>query len=59
MTIASVVRRTHAHDEHHRLVDLSREKDLEHLRELMAHHLEESKPTCLEAVRSQMQPQSK
>ncbi len=59
MTIASVVRRTHAHDEHHRLVDLLREKDLEHLRELMAHHLEESKTTCLEAVRSQKQPQSK
>lgn len=52
MTIASVVRRTHAHEEHHQMVSLLAEKDLKSLSDLMAHHLDESKNTCLEAFKN-------
>ncbi|NLD83440.1 MAG: GntR family transcriptional regulator [Clostridiales bacterium] len=51
ITIASVLRRTNAHQEHHEMVDLLERRDLEGLKELMQHHLEESKETCLAAVR--------
>ncbi|MBR1586498.1 MAG: GntR family transcriptional regulator [Clostridia bacterium] len=51
ITIASVIRRTNAHQEHHQLVDLLEKRDLEGLKELMQHHLDESKETCLAAVR--------
>ena len=51
ITIASVLRRTNAHQEHHEMVDLLEQRDLEGLKELMQHHLEESKETCLAAVR--------
>ncbi len=51
MAIASVVRRTHAHEEHHQMVELLEKKDLAALRELMQHHLEESKTTCLNAMK--------
>ena len=51
VTIASVIRRTNAHQEHHEMVDLLERRDLEGLKELMQHHLEESKETCLAAVR--------
>lgn len=50
ITIASIVRRSHAHQEHHEMVDLLEKHDLEGLEKLMAHHLEESKQTCLAAV---------
>ena len=50
MTIASIVRRSNAHQEHHQMLQLLREKDLERLKELMHHHLKESKDTCLAAV---------
>ena len=50
ITIASIVRRSHAHQEHHEMVDLLEKHDLEGLSKLMAHHLEESKQTCLAAV---------
>ncbi len=53
MTIASVIRRTNAHKEHHQMADLLEKRDLEGLMELTRHHLEESKTTCLEAVRNQ------
>ena len=53
IAIASVVRRPHAHEEHHQMVDLLRKHDLEQLSELMSHHLEESKNTCLDAVKNQ------
>ncbi len=55
MAIASVVRRTHAHEEHHQMVSYLKERDLDSLRELMAHHLEESKNTCLEAIKHKKQ----
>ena len=50
-TIASVVRRTNAHQEHHDMVDLLEKRDLEGLKALFQHHFEESKETCLAAVR--------
>jgi len=50
VTIASIVRRSKAHQEHHQMVDLLEKRDLEGLKKLMAHHLEESKQTCLATV---------
>ena len=50
VTIASIVRRSKAHQEHHEMVDLLEKRDLEGLEKLMSHHLEESKMTCLAAV---------
>ena len=50
ITIASIVRRSKAHQEHHQMVDLLEKHDLEGMEKLMAHHLEESKQTCLAAV---------
>ena len=50
LTIASIVRRSNAHQEHHQMVDLLEKRDLEGLKTLMHHHLEESKETCLQAV---------
>ena len=52
VTIASIVRRSKAHQEHHEMVDLLEKRDLEGLEKLMSHHLEESKMTCLAAVGS-------
>ncbi|MCR4887320.1 MAG: GntR family transcriptional regulator [Clostridiales bacterium] len=51
LAIASVVRRSNAHQEHHQMVALLESRDLEGLKKLMHHHLEESKETCLAAVR--------
>ena len=51
-TIASVVRRSNAHQEHHEMVDLLEKRDLEGLKVLLQHHFEESKETCLNAVRT-------
>ncbi len=51
VTIASIVRRSKAHEEHHKMVELLRDRDLEGLKLLMQHHLDESKETCLAAVR--------
>ena len=51
VTIASTLRRTNAHQEHHEMVDLLEKCDLEGLKVLMQHHLDESKETCLAAVR--------
>ena len=52
ITIASIVRRSRAHQEHHEMVDMLENRDLGGLEKLMAHHLEESKQTCLAAVAS-------
>ena len=51
-TIASVVRRTNAHQEHHDMVDLLEKRDLGSLKALFRHHFEESRETCLNAVRT-------
>ena len=50
LTIASIVRRSNAHQEHHQMLELLEKRDLEGLKTLMHHHLEESKETCLKAV---------
>ena len=50
MTIASIVRRSNAHQEHHQLVELLEKRDLPGMMALMQHHLEESKETCLQAI---------
>ena len=50
VSIASIVRRSNAHQEHHEMVKYLEEKDLESLKTLMHRHLEESKSTCLAAV---------
>ncbi len=50
ITIASVVRRSSAHQEHHQMLDLLEKRDLDGLATLTRHHLEESKETCLAAV---------
>ena len=52
MTIASISRRSVAHLEHHRMLEQLKNKDLEGLKSLMQHHLEESKDTCLNAVKN-------
>ncbi len=52
IAIASITRRSVAHIEHHQMVDLLKARDLEGLKSLMHHHLEESKDTCLSAVKS-------
>lgn len=50
LAISSIVRRTNAHQEHHRMVELLEKRDLEGLMSLMRHHLTESKETCLNVV---------
>lgn len=50
ITIASIVRRSSAHQEHHKMVDLLEAQDLEGLKKIMSHHLKESKETCLAAL---------
>ena len=50
MAIASIVRRSNAHQEHHQMVELLEKRDLPGMMALMQHHLEESKETCLQAI---------
>ncbi len=50
LTIASIVRRSDAHREHHLLLKLLEQRDEENFSELMRKHLYESKMTCLSAV---------
>ena len=50
LAIAKETRRSAAHAEHHRLVDLVEARDLEGFTALMGKHIERSKQTCLEAL---------
>ena len=50
IAIASVVRRSNAHKEHHQMLSLLERGDLEAFSRLTQHHLAESKETCLKAV---------
>ncbi len=50
MSIASIVRRSDAHKEHHRMLELLVQRDQAGFDELSQHHLEESKQVCLEVV---------
>ena len=59
MTIASIVRRSNAHQEHHQMVDLLEKRDLPGMMTLMQHHLEESKETCLQAITNRQREANK
>lgn len=50
MAIASVVRRSSAHQEHHLMLTYLKERDRKKFIDLMQRHLEESKNVCLKAV---------
>lgn len=50
MSIASVVRRSNAHKEHHQMLQLLIARDHQGYDELSQHHLEESKQVCLDVV---------
>ena len=52
IAIASITRRGTAHQEHHQMLELLKQKDLEGLKTLTQHHLDESKDTCLNAVKN-------
>ncbi len=53
MSIRQEDRLSAAHAEHHRLVDLIEQRDLEGFRELMQGHIERSKENCLAALKAQ------
>ena len=55
MAIRQEDRRTAAHQEHHLLVDLVEEKDLERFTELTRKHIERSMENCLAALAAQKQ----
>ncbi len=55
MAIQQENRRSSAHEEHHKLVDLVEKKDLPALEELMRHHIERSKECCLAALKARKQ----
>ena len=50
LAIASIIRRTSAHEEHHQMLHHLKLRDEESFSKLMHHHLEESKTVCLKAV---------
>lgn len=50
VTIANIVRHSKAHQEHHQIVSLLENRDLEGLKALVSHHLQESKETCLDTL---------
>ncbi|MHC1786226.1 MAG: GntR family transcriptional regulator [Christensenellales bacterium] len=50
VAIASIVRRSSAHQEHYRMLEHLVARDLPQFERLMQHHLEESKEVCLRAV---------
>ncbi len=52
VAIANTERREKSHDEHYQMVQLLKDRDLDGLEQLMLHHLEESKATCLAALRA-------
>ena len=58
MAIQQENRRSSAHEEHHKLVDLVEKKDLPALEELMRHHIERSKECCLAALKARKQNRS-
>ena len=51
VSIASIERRNVVNQEHYEMVEMLRKKDLEGLKQLTKHHLEESKVACLRAVK--------
>ena len=58
MAIRQENRRSSAHEEHHKLVELVEKRDLEGFTELMSKHIERSKENCLAALAAQRQNQN-
>ena len=52
VAIQSLEHRRTAHDEHHEMVRLLKAKELEPLKALMQRHLEDSKNSCLNALKN-------
>ena len=52
VAIQSLQHRRAAHDEHHEMVRMLKERDLEALMALMQRHLEDSKESCLSALKN-------
>ena len=52
IAIASLTHRKTAQEEHHEMVRLLKERDLESLKVLMQQHLEDSKESCLRALKN-------
>ena len=52
VAIQSLSHRRAAHEEHHEMVRLLKEKDLESLKSLMQRHLDDSKASCLSALKN-------
>ncbi len=52
VAIQSLPHRQNAHEEHHEMVRLLEAKDLEALKTLMQNHLEDSKNSCLSALKN-------
>ena len=52
VAIASMEHRKAAHDEHHRMVELLIARDLPSLKDLTRQHLEDSRQTCLKALKN-------
>lgn len=50
LAIASIIRRTSAHEEHHFMLSYLKDRNEEKFSDLIQHHLEESKMVCLKAV---------
>lgn len=59
IAISNYAHREQAHQEHHRMVDLIEQRDLPGLVSLMQSHLEESRQTCLYALRAKEHEQTK
>ena len=55
MAIKQENRRSAAHEEHHRLVDLVEKRDLPAFESLMKQHIERSKECCLSALAARKQ----
>lgn len=55
MAIRQENRRSAAHEEHHKLVELVEERNLEAFTELIGKHIERSKEKCLAALTAEMQ----
>ena len=54
VAIASIVRRSTAHQEHYKMLDYLAARDLTRFEQLMQHHLEESKQACLHVVEGKL-----
>ena len=55
MAIKQEDRRSTAHEEHHRMVDLVESRDLPAFEALVKHHIERSKECCLAALAARKQ----